>query len=131
MEIRKNKSKYKEEIFEDIYNEGRSSDIDTTIEDLPERNKNMNEEMKVLKREYEIMSIRLCEVTKQKKNIEDEKDGIEEDKRKIIARLDENIIEVQTLEHNKFDMVNQLLGAIQENTRKELEIINLNLRMID
>lgn len=65
-----------------------------------------------------MMLVRFCEFIEQKKKGE-------EDKMQMTTRLDEHISEVQTLAHNQFDMVNQFLGATQENTRKELEIINM------
>ncbi len=40
----------------------------------------MNEEVIALKREHEIQTVRLCEVTKQKKKVEEDKAKVEDDK---------------------------------------------------
>lgn len=40
--------------------------------DLLDKNKLLNEEIRGLKRENEIQLIRLCEVTKQRKNVEED-----------------------------------------------------------
>lgn len=68
-------------------------------------------------------SVRLCEVTEQKKMGEEDKEMIDEDKKKMVTRLDkERINEVKRLTHNQFDMVNQLLSANHEIIRKVEEI---------
>ena len=57
----------------------------------------LHEEVIGLKREHEIQSVRLCEVTKQKKKVEEDKDLDDEDKRQMAIRLEERSFDVQKL----------------------------------
>ena len=70
-------------------------------------------------------SVRLCEVMEQKKKAEDDKAMTDEDKRKMDARLDERINDVQRMIHNEFDMVNQLLSVNHAIYWKVEEIANM------
>lgn len=60
-------------------------------------------------------------MTKIKKDQEDNV-MVEEDKRQMATSLDEMINEVQTMTFTKFDVVNQLLSANNEISKKVEEI---------
>ena len=84
---------------------GRSSEFYATIEDLLEKNKNLNEDIKSLKREHEMHPIRLCEVMEQKKKLEDDKAMVDEENRQMAIRLDERINEVKRITKNQFSVL--------------------------
>ena len=86
--IQQNDTQYKEESIEDLYDKGRFSKIDATIEDLLERNI-LNEDVRALKRKHEIQWVRLCEVIEQKKKAKEDKVMAEEDKRQIATNVHE------------------------------------------
>lgn len=54
MAIKHNYTQYKEEAIEELFDEERSSEYDTPIENLLERNNKLNEEIRELKRDQEI-----------------------------------------------------------------------------
>ena len=57
-----NDNLYTEERIVDIYLERDSDEVDEAIKDLLKKNSNLQEEVRKLKREQEIQSVRLCEV---------------------------------------------------------------------
>lgn len=96
----------------------RLGENDSTYAQLLEKNIILNEKVKGIKREHEIQLVRLCEVTKKKKKVE-------EDKRKKENRLEERISIVQNLTNTQLDMMNQLVLSNQELNRKHVEIENM------
>ena len=78
MAIQKNDTQYNEESIKDLCDEGRFSEPNAKIENLLEKNNILNEGVRELKREHEIHLVRLCEITKQKKQVEED-----------VARVDE------------------------------------------
>ena len=67
-------------------------------------------------------------MTKQKKKIEEDKIMTKEDKRKMVARLEERSFEVQNITKNWLNTMSQLLIANQELKKKDMEITNLRLQ---
>ena len=94
MVIQKNDTLYQEVDSKGMFNNGDSSENDTTITYLLEKNNILNEEVRGLKRENEIQLVRLCEVTEHKKKAEEDKDMVEKDKRQMNTRLDERTYDV-------------------------------------
>ena len=60
---------YVEERVKDFYLEGNSNEANEAIKELLEKNGTLQEEVRKLKREQEIQSIRFCEVLEEKNNI--------------------------------------------------------------
>ena len=58
---------YNEQRIEDVYLERNLDEVDEAIKDLLEKNSNLQEEVKKLKKEQEIQSVRLCEVMEEGK----------------------------------------------------------------
>ena len=123
--IQQSESQYKEEDTIGLFDTSNFAENDKVIKELLEKNTILNNEVRTLKREHEIQSVRLCEVVEQKKKAEDDKAMAEVDKRQIATRLDERTSDIQRLTDNQLDMVNQLLLANQELGRKDLEINQL------
>ena len=60
---------YIEERIEEIYLEGNLDEDNEVIKELLEKNRTFQEEVRKLRREQEIQSVRLCEVMKEKNKI--------------------------------------------------------------
>ena len=89
MVIQLNEFNYEEVKTQGLFDTRDSSESDAIIADLLEKKSILNEGYRGLKREHEIQSMRLCEVTKQKKKGEEEKVMVEEDKRQMAIRIEE------------------------------------------
>ena len=63
---------YIEESTKDLCRERSSDEVDATIEDRLGKNLTLHEEIRKLKREQEIHSIRMCEVIEQKEKAKHE-----------------------------------------------------------
>ena len=117
----------KEFHYEEVETEGLFETInsnDTTSTNLLEKKRLLNKVIG-LKRKHEIQLVRICEVTEQKKKVEEDKVFIEEDKRIIETRLEERISNVQKLTNIQLDMMNQLMHENQNLNKKDVEIENL------
>lgn len=67
-----NENIYTKEIIEDIFSEINLDESDEAIKDLLEKNSNLQEEVRKIKRDKEIQSVRLCEVMEEKYNAKEE-----------------------------------------------------------
>ena len=99
-----NDLKYVEEKIEDFFPSSSSDEANNVIKELLEKNGSLQEEVRKLKREQEIQSIRLCEILKQ---IKKEKEDLE-------ARKNED--QNQSLQHEEF----MTLGVENERIRNDL-----------
>ena len=95
--IAENDTQYKEIDTTKLFAEGNSSEFDAAIVDLMEKNRAQDEEIKNLKLEQESQAILLCEVTEQKKKAIEDKAILEEDKRILANRLEENLEELSKI----------------------------------
>ena len=72
---------YTKERIEDVYPKRNLDEVDKAIKDLLEKNSNLQEEVRKLKREQKIQTIRLCEVMeeiyKAKEEIEEKNNEIQ------------------------------------------------------
>ena len=91
---------YKKIDIEGLFDNGKTSDTNEIIVELSEKNNILRKEVKVIKREWETQSIRLCEVIQEKKKIEEDKIMAEEDKRRMGTTLEEISFEVQKITKN-------------------------------
>ena len=73
--VKMNDNLYIKEIIEDIYPERNSDEANKEIKDLLEKNCNLQGEVRKLKREQEIQSIRLCEVMEEKDKAKEKIEG--------------------------------------------------------
>ena len=96
---------------------------------MMEKNSALSEEVKNIKREHEIQSVGLCEETKMRNKSEEKRVMIDEDKRKLINRLEKMTSNVQKLTNTQLDMMNQLMLTNQELNRKDIKIATLKSKL--
>ena len=111
-----------------VLENGDSKDFDATIADLMEKNKAQAEEIKNLKIEQESQAMMLCEVTKQKKRVIEDKVMIEEDKRNLANRLEEKSIELAKISKMQLDTLSQMMNSYHELNVKDIEISTLKFQ---
>ena len=70
----------------------------------------------------------LCEVTKQKKRAIEDKVMIEDDKRNLVNRLEEKLIELTKISNMQLDTLSQMMNAHNELNVKDIEITTLKLQ---
>ena len=70
-----NDHQYIEEKIEDIFHSRSLDEANNAIKELLENNGSLQEEVRKLKKEQEIQSIRLCEILEQRNKMEEEMDG--------------------------------------------------------
>ena len=70
--IKMNDQLYVEERVEDIYPEGNSNEANEAIKELLEKKGILQEEVKKMKREQKIKSVRLCEVLEENNKLKEE-----------------------------------------------------------
>ena len=90
-----------------------------------EKNRAQAEEIINLKIEQGSQAMMLCEVTKQKKSAIEEKFMIEEDKRNLANRLEENSTELTRISNMQLDTLSQMMNAQHELNIKDIEITAL------
>ena len=95
-----NDLKYVEEKIEDFFPSRSLDEEDNAIKELLEKNGSLQEEVRKLKREQEIQSIRLCEILEQRNK---EKEDLE-------ARYNED--QNQSFQHE--DLIDQITNANEE-----------------
>ena len=86
--------------IEDIYLERNSDEADEAIKDLLEKDSNLQEEIKKLKREQEIQLVRLCEVM--------------EEKGKVKEEIEEKNNEIQHISLQQANFIDHLTNANEE-----------------
>ena len=89
--IKENDTQYQEIDTTEFFADGNKSKFDATVVDLMENNGILTKEVRNLKKEQEVQSVFLCEVTEQKKKVEEEKVMIEDHKRILTNILEEKI----------------------------------------
>ena len=73
--VQMNEKLYIEERIEDIHSKSNLDEANEAIKELLEKNGTLQEEVRKLRREQEIQSIRLCEVMEEKNKIKEEIEG--------------------------------------------------------
>ena len=86
-----------------VFANGDTEEFDAKIVDLMEKNRAQVEDIKYLKIEQESQAMMLCEVTEQKKRSIEDKATIEDDKRNLANRLEENSIELARVSNMQLD----------------------------
>ena len=69
----------------------------------------------------------LCEVTEQKKKVEEDKFMIEDDKRTLTNILEKKTLEVNRIDHMQLETMNQVMTTNHELNVKDIEITTLKL----
>ena len=95
--VQMNDQLYIEERIEDIQSERNLDEANEAIKELLEKNSTLQEEVRNLRREQEIQSVRLCDVM--------------EDKNKIKEEIEGKNNEIQHLSLQQVDFINQLINA--------------------
>ena len=126
--IEQNNTQYKEMDTNKLFDNGYSNEFDATIKDLMETNRTKVKEIRNLKLEQESQAILLCEVTKQKKKVVEDKDMIEDDKRVLTSILEERSSKVTKIANMHLETLGQLLNANNELNIKDIEIKKLKLQ---
>ena len=96
-----------------MFANGDSKEFDETIVNLMEKNRSQAKEIKSLKIEKESQAMMLCEVTEQKKRAIEDKALIEDDKRNLVNRLEENSIELTRVSNMQLDTLSQMMNVDQ------------------
>ena len=92
--IAENDIHYKEIDTTQVFANGDSKEFDAAIVELMEKNIAQAEEIRYLKMEQESQAMMLCEITKQKKRVVEDRAMLEDDKRNLINRLEEKSTEL-------------------------------------
>lgn len=108
-----------------MFEDRNSNEFDAATIDLMEKNGALTEEVKNLKREQEVQSLFLFEITEMKKKAEEDKVMIEEDKRILTNRLEEKTSYVQNTSNMQLDTMNQLILANHELNGNNIEFTTL------
>lgn len=98
--VQMNEKLYTKQRIEDIYLESNSDEANEAIKELLEKNGTLQEEIRKLKREQEIQSIRLCQVMEEKNKTKEELEGKNN--------------EIQHLSLQQVDFIDQLTNANEE-----------------
>ena len=93
-----------------------------------EKNRPQVEEIRSLKIEQDSQAMMLCEITKQKKGAIEDRAMIEDDKRNITNRLEENSIELARISSMQLDTLSQMMNAHHELNVKDIEISTLRMQ---
>lgn len=128
IDIEENDTHYKEEDTSELFIDGNSSEFNVVIAGLMKKNGALTQEVKNLKMEQGVQLVLLCEVSEQKKKVEEDKVMIEDDKKILTNRLEEKILEVQRIYSMKLDTMNQLMIENHELNGKDIEIKTLKLQ---
>lgn len=120
-------TQYKEIHTTKLFADGNSYESNVAIVDLMEKIRAQVEEIRNLKLEQESQVILLCEVTKQKKKVVEEKVMIEEDKRGLSNRLEEKSTKLSRISNMQLDTLSQMMNAPHELNVKDIEITSLKL----
>ena len=92
--IAENDIHYKEIDTTEVFAKGDSKEFDAAIAELMEKNRAQTEEIRSLKMEHESQAMMLCEITKQKKRVVEDKAMLEDDKRNLANKLEEKSTEL-------------------------------------
>ena len=95
--IQDNDTQYQAIDTTELFANGNSNEFDAIVADMIEKNGTLTKEVKNIKREQEVQSIFLYEVTEYKKKDEEEKVMIEDEKRILTNRLEEKTSEVNKI----------------------------------
>lgn len=100
LENKMNDHRYNEERIEYFFPSSSSNETNDAIKEILEKNGSLQEEVRKLKREEEIQSVRLCKILEQRNKIKEEMDGRN------------NEIQNQSLQH--VDLMDQISNANEE-----------------
>ena len=92
--IAKNDIHYKEIDTTKVFAKGDTKEFDAAIAELMEKNRKQAEEIRYRKIEHESQAMMLCEITKQKKRVVEDRAMLEDDKRNLANRLEEKSTEL-------------------------------------
>ena len=128
MAIQLNESNFKEEDTTRLFDSGNPNECDVAIANLMQKNNDLSEEVRNLKRKHEIQSVRLFEEIELRKKVEDEKVMIEDDTKVLRNGLDEKTSDVQKLTNTQLEMMNKAIFTNQELMKNDLEIVTLKIQ---
>ena len=111
-----------------MFANGDTKEFDAAIENLMEKNRAQAKEIRSLKIEQESQAMMLCEITEQKKRAIEDKAMIEDDKRNLANRLEENSIELARVSNMQLDTLSQMMNVHQELNLKDIEISTLKMQ---
>ena len=106
---------------------GDSKEFDAAIVELMEKNRAQVEEIRSLKMEPESQAMMLCEITKQKKRVIEDRAMIEDDKRNHANILEEKSIKLTRVSNMQLDTLSQMMNAHHELNMKDIEISTLKM----
>ena len=101
--IAENDIHYKEIDTTQVFANGDSKEFDSAIEELMEKNRAEEEEIRSLKMEQESQAMMLCEITEQKKREIEDRGMLEDEKRNLTKILEEKSIELTNISNMHLD----------------------------
>ena len=126
--IAENDIKFKEIDTTQVFSNGDSKEFDIAIVELMEKNRIQAEEIRSLKIEHESQAMMLCEITKQKKRVVEDRAMLEDDKRNLANRLEEKFIELTRISNMQMDTLSQMMNIHHELNMKDIEISTLRMQ---
>ena len=118
---------YKEIDTTRVFAKGDSKEFDAAIEKLMEKNRIQVKEIRSLKIEHESQAMMLCEITKQKKRVVEDRAMLEYDKRNLANRLEEKSTELTRISNMQMDTLGQMMNIHHELNIKDIEISTLRM----
>ena len=126
--IAENDIYYKEIDTSEVFAKGDSREFDAAIAELMEKNRIQAEEIRSLKIEHESQAMMLCEITKQKKRVVEDRAMLEDNKRNLANRLEEKSIELTRISNMQMDTFSQMMNIHHELNMKDIEISTLKIQ---
>ena len=111
-----------------MFAKGDSKEFDAAIAELMEKNRIQVEEIRSLKIEHESQAMMMCEITEQKKRAVEDRVMLEDDKRNLANRLEENSTELTRISNMQMDTLGQLMNLHYELNIKDIEISTLKVQ---
>ena len=93
-----------------------------------EKNRAQAEEIRSLKIEHESQAMMLCEITKQKKRVVENRNMLEDEKRNLANRLEEKSTKLTKISNMQLDTLSQMMNVQHELNMKDIEISTLRMQ---
>ena len=120
--IAENDTQYKEIDATKVFANGDTQEFDAAIAELMERNRAQVEEIKSLKIEQESQAMMLCDINEQKKRAIEDRSMLDNDKRNLANRLEENSIEPAKVSKIQLDILSKIMNAHHELNVKDVDL---------
>ena len=93
-----------------------------------EKNRIQAEEIRSLKIEHESQAMMLCEITKQKKRVVEDRAMLEDDRKNLANRLEEKSTKLTRISNMQMDTLSQMMNIHHELNMKDIKISTLRMQ---